>query len=313
MALTGMQFDAYLNNAYIPRVHSMTFWNSWWLNQPYFEVVQPEGSNPGGAEINGLLDYSETTNAEVYVRGAPIPDPDSTDTIRYYHNKDYFQATAKVYGDQMSQTRGFDALNVPITPETKAIDTSVKNLVDLMSTTFLTDLAAQVDSTTAYSDASLSRATYNCASYEVGSVSGLALADMEDMLEALQNTTYGIVPNEDLVWVMARNQLTNISRLTSGASNFGLNASSQDMAAIDAGRVMRTIEFEGVPIFVVPNMTNSEMYLLKRSATKIYLHETPKTVLKDPAEWAMQYLSTAGANLVIEDPLRCGKLTGITA
>ena len=316
MALTGLQYTEYLNNAYIPRVHAMTFWNNWWLNQPYFEVVQP-GSCPGGPDINHLLDYSETTNAEAYVRGAPIPDPDSTSSIRAYHTKDYFQGSAKVYGDQKSQTQGSDALNVAISPDQKAINTSVKNMVDLMSTTFLTDLAAQVDSTTAFSDASLSRSTYACASYEVGSVGALALSDLEDMLEALQNTSYGVVPVEDLVFLMARNQLTNLSRLTTGVSYdstfMNFNTSTQDMGPADAGRVFRTRSFEGVPIMVVPDMTNTEMYLLRRSTTKIYLHTGIETVFKDPAEWADQWLTTAGANLVVEDPLRCGKLTGITA
>lgn len=165
MALTGTQFTTYLNEAYIPRVHSMVFFNSWWMSQPFFSVVQPQEC-PGGPTINHLLDYSETINAEAYARGAPMPDPDATTSIRAYHNKDYFQGAAKVYGDQISQTRGFDAWNVAQTPDGKAIQKSVTNLVDLMATTFLTDLAAQVDSTTAFSDASLSRSTYACASYE---------------------------------------------------------------------------------------------------------------------------------------------------
>lgn len=311
MALTGTQYTEYLNEAYIPRVHSMVFFNSWWLNQPFFEVVQPAAC-PGGPSINLLLDYSETTNAEVYARGAPMPDPDTTSSIRAYHTKDFFQGSAKVYGDQKAQTVGTDAWNVAQDPNQKAINQSVKNMVDLMSTTFLTDLGAHVDSATAYSDASLTRATYACAAYEAAAGGALTLADLEDMIEALQNTTYGVVDTDDLVFLCARNQLTNLSRLALGAQYMEFNASMQGGPA-DAGRVTKTREFEQIPIMVVPDMTNTEWYLVRRSTTKIYYHTAIETVLKDPAEWATQWLTTAGANLVVEDPLRCAKLTGATA
>jgi hypothetical protein len=60
-------------------------------------------------------------------------------------------------------------------------------------------------------------------------------------------------------------------------------------------------------------MTTTEMYLVKRSATKIYLHEEIKATPKDVDEWAEAWLFTGGANLVVEDPRCCAKITGITA
>jgi hypothetical protein len=312
MAIAGDTFTTYLATRYIPTAVQTIFWNSWFMNQPYFEVVD-YGRTPKGPSINSIIDYSVSTNAEVYAQGAPMPTPDTLNSVRAYFNKDTFQGSAKVYGDTIAQAAG-DGTWVQMEPQTTAIDTSLKNLVDLMSTTVLTDLAAQVDSTTAYSDASLARATYSLASYEQAAGGALTLALMEDMLEGLQNTTYGMVDNDDLVWLMARNQLTNLSRLTSfDGSGAAFQAMNTGQASVDAGRVQVTKFFEGIPILVVPDMTNTEVYLMKRSTTKFYIGDPIKTQPKDVAEYANSWLSTGGVNLVVQDPRRCGKLTGVTA
>ena len=302
-------FTQYLNEVYVPRAIQNVVWNSWWMNQPHFEIV----NGHGGAEINVLIDASTSTNAEIYSQGAPMPDPDTTTHVRAYFNKDTFQGTAKVYGDTQAQLLGANATNVPLAAQQKAIDVSLKNMIDLMSTTMIADLALHVDAGNTYSDAALVRATYALASIETGSVGALALTDLEDLLEGLQDVTNGFVDSSDLVWLMPRNQLTNLSRLTTLASNAPFNSDAQNPASIDAGRVMRTKFFEGIPIFVIPDMTTTEIYLVPKSETKIYVHDPIKTVEKDVAEYANAWLSTGGVNLVVQDPRRSGKLTGITA
>lgn len=315
MALTGDTYSVYLTESYIPTVTQTVFWNSWYMSQPFFEIVQP-GACPSGTAIRGVLDYAVTTNAEVYVQGAPMPDPDTLSTVEYYHTKDYFQVAAKVYGDTISQLGGKDSPIAQIAPREKAISTSIKNAVDLAATTLLTDLGSQVDSTTTYSDSALNRTTYSIASYEAGAGGALAIADLDDALEALQDNTYGVpdYPQPDnLVWLMARNQKTNLATLTLGTTSYVYGVSQETSTTADAGKMRKLDSYDSIPILVVPDMTNTEMYLVRRDATKLFMHEGMTTVVKDPAEWAEQWLTTFGINLVITNPRCCAKITGITA
>ena len=314
MAISGNLYTNYLATTYVPKVTSEIFWNQWWTKQPFFEVVQPGDARncPGGSTINVLLDYSVSTNAEAYVQGAPMPTAHTLSDIRAYFTKDYYQEGGKVYGDTMSQLGGGGG-NVPVDPQQKAIQTSILNAIELASTTMLTDLAAQVDSSTAYSDASLNRTTYSLASSETTTVGTLARSDLIDAIERAQNTSYGYVPLDDLCFLVPPNQHTNIANLSAGAQYAEFVVDAQNMGPMDAGVKFRCQTFETVPILQVPDMTTTEIYLLRRSTTKFHLHEGIKTVPKDVSEWALYWLTTLGVNLVVADPVRSQKLTGVTA
>lgn len=315
MAISGNLYTSYLKEAYVPQATSEIFWNSWFMNQPFLEIIQPGDLRncPGGPNINLVLDYSVSTNAEVYVQGAPIPTAHTLSDVRAYFTKDYYQEGGKVHGDTLSQLGGGQG-NLPIDPRMKAIDTSIKNAVDLCSTNMLTDLAAQVDSTTAYSDASLARATYGIASSETAVSGALTKSALTDMIERAQNTTYGFVPLDDLLFLCPPNQHTNLANLGGAQYNeFNFTVNAQDMSAFDTGVKFRCMTHETVPILQVPDMTTTEWYLIRRSTSKIYMHEGINTIPKDINEWADYWLTTFGANLIIADPLRSQKLTAVTA
>ncbi len=304
MALLGDDYQIYLKDGYIPQAVNTFFRNQWWFQQPFFEITNA----PGGDTINEIIEYSTTDNSEAYVRGAPDPEPDKLNTVRAYFDKDYWQGAGKNYGvDKANAANSGTEINVAM--DKKSIDNSLINLSAKVNAAMLTSLAAQVDATTAFSDASLSRATYSLASLETAVSGVLTLAVMEDMLETLQNTTYGILDSSDAVWLMPRNQLTNLSRLTLAEAQQGIMMTE----SIDGGRVMKTHSFEGIPIGVVPGMTSTEIYLMKRSTTKLFMNMAVETTPKDVHEWADYWVSRTGANLVVADPRRCGKNTGVTA
>lgn len=316
MAITGDAFTTYLKSNYIPGAIQTIFWNNIFLApESPFEVV-PAAMCPAGPEINQLIDYATTTNAEAYVRGAPMPDPDSLSSVRVYSNKDFYQVSAKVYRDAVSQAKGQGGTHVAINMHEKAIDNAVRNLIDKVSATWLTDLAAQVDSTTALGDGSASRATYSLASLETAVSGVLTAAALEDTIESLQGTTYGVptVPREeDLVWLVPRNQKTNISRLNGGSTNYNAFWSSQSPEPIDGSRLHRTKRYADVDVLVVPDMTTTEIYCVRKDSLKIYMHEDVSVVPKDVAEWADAYLGTCGSNLWVSNVRCAAKLTGVTA
>jgi hypothetical protein len=311
--MSGDLYTAYKNTAYLQQVRNNIWWNSWFLNQSFFPVIG-EGECPGGSTIPFLIDYSTSTNAEQRVIGTPIPNPDTINTVAAYFNKDYYHASSKVAGITKQQlTVNHNGSVVPIDPNMKSMQTASKNLVDLISTTIIADLITQVDSATAFSDASLTRATYGIEAYE-SAVSGVqTLALFEDGIEYLEDVTYGPIAHEDLVIIMARNQKTNHARLVTGAAYRETNSSSESKSAIDGGTVNRVMSFDDVPFLILPDFTNTTILIVPKSAIKVYVHENLRFVKKDLDEDAEADYALMGVNIIMDNP-RCGvKYTSVTA
>lgn len=305
-------FTTFLDDPRVKLIIENAFWNSWIMNGP-FEVVNPgHAMHQGGSSIKFPIDYAETYNGGTFTIGTPMPDSDETSSVEAYFNKTYHQAAAKVYGIRKSQF-GAGGMTVPFDQNQRAIEKATKNLVDSISTTEIAALSTMVDATTAFSDASLARATYSIASYEDAVSGALAVTDLEDAIEALEDVTYGVVKRENMVILMPRNQLTNLSRLVMGASNRIMNIDSSSSTAVDGGRTMRTQAFDGVEISVVPDMTTTEILIMDKTQVKVHVHDPLGVKEKDVAEYAEQYHLTMGVNIVSYDPKRCAKLTGVTA
>ena len=307
MALTGTNGSTFIKDGYIPQVQKTFFRNTWWgnpANHP-FEIVT---NGPGGGTINNLINYSTTSNSAAHVKGQPYPSPDAMLTINSYFTKDYFEGVAKVSGQDLANLANGGS-EVPVDLEMAAIEDTLGNVEAAMNAQFLTDLAAQVDATTAYSDASLARATYSLASIETAQGGALTLAVMEDTQESLRNTTYGIIPMSDIAICVPPNQLTNFSRLTSFD---GSGAAWQSQGMDDPGRQFNFKVFNGSPVISVPGMTSTEIYFLRISTTKVYAHKSPEFKPIELNEWANGHHIVIGGNLVVKDPRRCAKITGVT-
>ena len=311
----GVDLTAYRRQEWLPVAQNVLFRNSWWMNQGLFEIV-PQASCPGGSRITWGIDYSSTANGGAFTRGDAMSASDTLVGIAAYQTKDWYQATAKVSGIDKNEMAGSGS-EIAMDLTSKSIEAATKNLVQAQATAFAADLVAMVDNGGNFSDAALTRSTYGLASYEAALSGALTLVAMEDMIEALEDTTYGPISRDDMVILMARNQLTNLSRLSSNLaynSTFAnLTTSTDPTTMIDAGRANRNASFEGVQIQVVPGFSNADIVVVPKFNVKIYMHHDLEITTKDTAEFADMYHLVAGANLVVLDPLRAGKLSAVTA
>ena len=311
----GVDQTAYRRQEWLPFTQSVLYRNSWWLSQKLFEII-PASSCPGGSRITWGIDYASTSNGGAFTRGDAMPASDTLTGIAAYQTKDWYQSAAKVSGIDKAEMSG-NGSEVAMDLTSKALAAATANLVQSMSTAFCADLIAMVDAAGNFSDAALTRSTYGLASYEDTTGSLPTLVILEDMVEALGNTTYGPCDPADLVILTARNQLTNISRLSGNlAYNSTFNAmttSTNPNEPIDGGRAFRNGSFEGIPIVVVPEMTNTQLICIPKSTVKIFYHHDIEVTSKDTAEYADMYHLVAGANLVVLNPLRAGKASALTA
>ena len=313
MTVTGDTFTDYAKENHLPGAELEVFHNDSLLGPGGpFEVIGPSAT-PGGDQIHVDHDWAVTANGGSYSIGDPDPVADSISTVKSSWNKDFYIEGAKTYKlyKHLYETNPGGRYQ-EFNQDQKAIDMAARNMRDTISTTMLTDLVTWIDSASNFSDAALVRGTYtSLVSYESTSVGTLALSDLEDAIEAMENVTYGPVDRSSMLWIMARNQKTNLSRLAAGASNFEFNATQG--GKIDAGRVGMMDTFEGVPILVLPDFSNADILLVNKDKIKIYNWAPLDIEAKSITEPAQYWELTMGASLVVRDPRCQAKLSGVTA
>lgn len=315
MTLSGETFSSYLRTNVLPVVEETIFFNNKMLDGSIFEVVGPNAC-PGGDSIDWIIDEEVSTHAAAYTVGDAMPVADTTTSVVPYVTKDMFQATAKTYDIYRAYQQNGGAYAPLGDQDQKAIQMAAKSLRDLCVTTMITDLIALVDSTSAFGDGSLSRTTYtHLVSYEAGSISTLAKADLDTALENMLGTTYGPVNLEDMVWLMPINQLFNLADVAGIGIQYNEWSTNSNPATggLDLEATQRMKTYGGVPIVIVPDMTTTNILLLNRKKVKVYnwmaLEITPKDVSAAEQAWLLKF----GANVVVLDPRQQAKLDGITA
>jgi hypothetical protein len=271
---------------------------------------------PSGDTISTGYETSVTTNVGTYTYDEAMVDPYSTTQVKAYFNKDSYQESTRSFNMHIENRQGTYETGT-LDAERRTIEGGVKNLKDKVTTTAIADLEAQIDSSTAYSDASLSRTTYaTLKSYEEATSTALTLAHLEDALEALENrSTYGlgVEDSSKLMWMMPRNQLTNLSRLALGSSALTATDKMGMSGSIDAGRAFRTVAFEGVPIMVVPEMTTTVILLVYTPDIVVFENRKLKITEKDENADTNLNLLTAGYNIIAMNPNNHAKLSAKTA
>jgi hypothetical protein len=183
-----------------------------------------------------------------------------------------------------------------------------------MGAAFLADLATQVDSTTALGDGSLARAANDISSYEFDAYSGgangaLTRGMLSNAIEAMEDL---LVPANDMVILVPSGQHTNISNF-SGVQYAEFVVDAQSSSPVDVGNKFRTLTFEQIPIAIVPNMTTTELLIVRKSAVKIYNHREITVTPLGLTDASKKWLAFAGSNIVNLDPRRAAKLVRLVA
>ena len=181
-----------------------------------------------------------------------------------------------------------------------------KDMVDLITTTYITELATAVDSTTAYAGITRGSASY-FESAETAVSGLLAETDLEDLMETLMDNDVGAMPG-GMQWFMPFNQATNIYRLTGGPA-------TQFIGDADKAPGFLGQSFAGRPMHSIGDMTDTVIYLLDLSMGKweVVEHQGFDLIDQGRSGDADLYMITYRGQLVCTDPKTQGKLTGVTA
>lgn len=155
MAMAGNTYSTLVREVWTPQLETTVFHNNWLFDGSVFPVVDA----PGGTTISTGYEYAVTTNTGTFNHDDPMVEPFTSSHVRAYFNKDFFQESARVF-KQYLDMMGNGGSQVVLDAVQHSLEIATKNLLDIATTTMIADLEAQIDSSTAYSDASLSRTTY---------------------------------------------------------------------------------------------------------------------------------------------------------
>jgi len=181
-----------------------------------------------------------------------------------------------------------------------------KDMTDLITTAYITELATAVDSTTAYAGITRGSAAY-FESAETAVSGLLAETDLEDLIETLMDNDRGAMAG-GLQWFMPMNQATNVYRLTGGPA-------TQFIGDADKAPGFLRQSFAGLPINALGDMTDTVVYLLDLSMGKweVVEHQAFDLIDQGRSGDADLFMITYRGQLVCTDPKLQGKLTGVTA
>lgn len=312
--------DDKLREAFVQMDSDVVLNKSGLISSGLFEVVGP-AQCPGGTRINFKARYSVTDNTKATTVGSAMPDPNDELFVDFYFTKDYKDSTVRTSDIVKSQTvvnySGQDG-EFEGSPDQAMIRKNLVELVQAFDAQMISDAEAHIDSASAFSDASLVRATYGMAAYEETTATTLTLAHMDGAIDALLGPSYG--PNvgnstADLAWLMPRNQFRRLANLVGGAQYREVAAALDSGAPIDGSIAARMPTYEGIPIRVVNGMTTTVILLVHRPSIKIWNHMA--TQIKDKTQGLLGegalYHILAGMNLTVENPMDHAKLSAKTA
>ena len=156
MAVAGVTYDTLKREVWRPELQNAVFDNFWFFNQSVFAIKKPEN----GDRISTGYETSISSNAGTYDYDDAMVEAYTSTQVKAYFTKDQFQETSRAF-NALLRRRGEGGYEVAgLAARRRIIERAAKNLRDKAVTTMLTDLESQVDSSSAYSDASLSRTTY---------------------------------------------------------------------------------------------------------------------------------------------------------
>jgi hypothetical protein len=299
---TSTTWTNLIQEVLLPRVQSVFF-----QNDSLFKIWAPQPHLIGDS-IDWPIHYGPSTDyAGTYSEGDPAPNPNIDVILKGSVSKQPFQVSASISKVALDYMGGNKlGLSDPVLFD---IENKVKALLNSVNVTLLASLEAAVDSTGTYGGNAI--ATYSAlASYE-SAVSGVhSISMMEDMYEALLDNDRGCDPSQ-LICLMPQNQITNHTRLVSGASNYPLN--HQSGSPTDGGRQIPGAKFNGVPIYGIPDMTDTVVLMGEKD--KVAIFEARPVTIEEKSVTADEvfFLITCNYQIALLNQAKWAKLTGVTA
>ena len=276
----------------------------------------PRRSNTGGNSVDWKINYAGNAGA-TYDEGDTPPAAGNQSYVDATVGHQHFWNVVQITGHAKDALANgyFDGVRMEM-------EGGVSGLLHKIEETFISTLEGAINDDTSY--AGLTRATYGLASdVTAGGTAALTLAMLSEMYETLKLDPRGVMYNNPKEWMIMSNpvQETAYTEVATGtivtgdAESAGANLpynTSQNDPSLDAGLLKHTIEYNKIPWFSIPTMTNSYVFLTRRSDILI---EEARPLTIEPLgkiDDSDRFLLTWAGQIVHLDPYRAGRIEALT-
>lgn len=318
---TTTTLDAVIAEVYNKgRVADITFINDYMVQLPGLpdeggQEKKPKGLFPiipsrGGSAYRWTVQTAGPTARE-YDEGQAPPAPTGNTYVEasIAYSTGYFDVALELTGHAIDALKDEGAI---VEEVDKILVDGFRSMQDAINNKALgsTDWGLQlaIDSSGTY--AGLARGTYTTwVAGETALSAALSRSALRDGIEYLTDNDVG-ARHQDLILLMPVNQVSNYHGLGISTSH-PVVMNTQGGAALDLGFTGEY--FEGLPIYGIPDLTDTVVMILDR--TKVYwvMHRPPTIEKKQTAGDSVAWYLTCSMILVMEDCTHGYKLTGVTA
>lgn len=265
----------------------------------------PTEGTVGGDRITAEFEVARTSPAAAYTKSDVNPSSASNTLIKPYWTKLQYHTACEVSNIDISNAKNggtdLQLVSREVLKETEA-------LKDIIFDAIFTTLTADVDSTTAYSSASLSRSTYaTLASYEETTNAAITLAYMRGMINGT-TLLKSCGPLSGYVCLMEQ-AVYNVFRPLAAAVNSWTGSvtanTPQDTGYPEVGN------FEGLDIVdprEMAGMTTGDVYMLRKQDV-LFTEHRPLEIEQVPSgRDSVQFVIRYGLNVHVVNPGFQGKM-----
>jgi hypothetical protein len=264
-----------------------------------------KGTPKGGDKITQKVRTAWTSNVDNYTTSDSTNPASSSQTlVTATWDKLYTHATVEIENIEINEARNggadLDLVKDAILQETKA-------LMNKIFVNCMTQIKADVDSTSAYSDAALDRSTYpTLASYEEDTDTPITVDLWRGMVNGttlLKNTG----PLAGYVALVEQAVYNKFRPLAAALNSWNINDASAGASAVMGYQELGN--FEGANVVSPVGMTTGDVLLLRRQDVVILEHRPLEVEQVASGKDSVKFVLRAGVNAYVNNPGFQGKMT----
>jgi hypothetical protein len=298
----GYNLQGYIDDVVIPKIMETVFVTNL---QPMLDLFNTDPFSTGGPNIVKDICVSETSNAANYTRTDVNPAPDSFETAQASWTRRYQHVAYDAHGIDLSQAKRGGIKAIQNLVQYKSLK-AFAQLRKLIFDDFYSRLHADIDSTTAYSDAGLSRSGYpTLASTEDDSDNTVTLAEMRALKLAThlnKNTE-----KENYLWIVEPTVNKALQALI--VAEFGRYLVDPQRNQGYAGGYQQAESFDGDRVIEMTGMTVGDMFYLNPMDVYVDNHR-PLSIEQVPSgKDSVEFVMRIGMEMWVDYPGHQSKMT----
>ncbi|MCP4604498.1 MAG: hypothetical protein GY847_28915 [Proteobacteria bacterium] len=268
------------------------------------QTVFPNEGVVGGDRITEKFEAARSTNAAAYTKADVNPAPASNTLIKPYWDKVQYATACEIEGIDISNARNGGTELDLVSHE---IMTETRELWDTIFSAMMTQIAADVDDASAYSDKGLSRSTYpTLASYNEDTDATITLAYQRGLqYNTMLNKNCG--PISGYVGLMEHSVYNTLKPLAAALSTWSDSPVKNDTKM----GWPEMSNFEGLDIIhpsEIPGMTTGICYMLRREDVHITVHRPLEIEQVPSGRDSSMFVIRTGINVNVVNPGFQGKM-----